>query len=35
LTPVAAASEAGIYVENQAMSTLIDYQELVQFQEVI
>lgn len=35
LTPVAAASEAGIDVENQAMSTLVDYQELVKFQEVI
>ena len=35
LTPVAAASEAGIETENQAMSTLIDYQELVQFKEVV
>lgn len=35
LTPVAAVSEAGIDVENQAMSTLVDYQELVKFQEVI
>jgi len=32
LTPVAAAAEAGIEVENQAMSTLLDYQELIKFQ---
>jgi hypothetical protein len=35
LTPVAAASEAGIEVENQAMSTLLDYQNLVKFQELM
>ena len=35
LTPVAAAAEAGIEVENQAMSTLLDYQELVKFQSLI
>ena len=35
LTPVAAAVEAGIEVENQAMSTLLDYQDLVKFQSLI
>lgn len=35
LTPVAAAGEAGIEVENQAMSTLLDYQDLVKFQELM
>ncbi len=35
LTPVAAAAEAGIEVENQAMSTLLDYKDLVKFQELI
>ena len=35
LTPVAAAGEAGIEVENQAMSTLLDYQDLVKFQSLI
>jgi len=35
LTPVAAAEETGIEVENQAMSTLLDYQKLVKFQELI
>jgi len=35
LTPVAAAEETGIEVENQAMSTLLDYQNLVKFQELI
>ncbi len=35
LTPVAAALEAGIGVENQAMSTLLDYQDLVKFKEII
>ena len=34
LTPVAAAVEAGIVIENHAMSTLIDYQDLVKFQEL-
>jgi repressor of nif and glnA expression len=32
LTPVAAAAEAGIDVENQAMSTLLDYRDLIKFQ---
>ncbi len=35
LTPIAAAEEAGIEIENQAMSTLLDYQELVKFQSLI
>ncbi|MFC1864461.1 DUF128 domain-containing protein, partial [Chloroflexota bacterium] len=35
LTPVAAAAEVGIEAENQAMSTLLDYQELVKFQELM
>lgn len=35
LTPVAAAGEAGIEVENQAMSTLLDYQDLIKFQELM
>ncbi len=35
LTPVAAAGEAGIEAENQAMSTLLDYQDLVKFQELL
>ncbi len=35
LTPVAAVTEAGIEVENQAMSTLLDYQDLVEFQELL
>ena len=34
LTPVAAVQEAGIEVENYAMSAMIDYQELVSFAEV-
>ncbi len=35
LTPVAAAAEAGIEAENQAMSTLIEYKDLVKFQELL
>jgi len=35
LTPVAAAVEAGIEIENRAMSTLLDYQNLVEFQEFL
>jgi repressor of nif and glnA expression len=35
LTPVAVAAEAGIEAGNQAMSTLLDYQELVKFQGLI
>ncbi len=34
LTPVAAVQEAGIETENRAMSTMMDYQELVSFQGV-
>ena len=35
LTPVAAAGEAGIEVENQTMSTLLGYQDLIKFQELV
>jgi repressor of nif and glnA expression len=35
LTPVAAAGEVGIEAENQAMSTLLDYKDLVKFQSLI
>ena len=35
LTPIAAVEEAGIEVENHAMSTLIEYQDLVKFQSLI
>jgi len=35
LTPVAAAQEAGIEVESRAMSTLLDYREMVKFESLI
>ena len=35
LNPVAAAAEAGIEVENQAMSTVLDYQSLIKFEELL
>ena len=35
LTPVAAAEEAGIEAENYAMNTLLEYQDLVKFQNLI
>jgi len=35
LTPVAAALEAGVDVENKAMSTLIDYCDLVKFESLL
>ena len=35
LTPVAAAEEAGIATDSRAMSTLLGYQDLVKFQELI
>lgn len=35
LTPVAAAVEAGIEVENHAMSTLLEYESLTKFQELV
>jgi len=35
LTPVAAAVEAGIEVENHAMSTLLEYESLRRFQELV
>ena len=34
LNPVAAAVEAGLEVENRGMSTVIDYQDLVNFEEL-
>ena len=34
LNPVAAAEEAGIEAENHAMSTLVDYRNLVRFEEL-
>jgi len=35
LTPVAAAVEVGIEVENHAMSTLLEYESLTKFQELV
>jgi repressor of nif and glnA expression len=35
LNPVAAAEEAGIEAENRAMSTVVDYQNLIKFWEII
>ncbi len=35
LTPVAAVVETGIEIENQAMSTLLDYNELVEFESLL
>jgi hypothetical protein len=35
LNPVAAAEEAGIEAENHAMSTVIEYQSLIKFWELI
>jgi repressor of nif and glnA expression len=35
LTPVAAAVEAGIEVENRAMSTLLDYSDMVSFDSIL
>ena len=34
LNPVAAAEEAGIEAENHAMSTVMEYQDLIKFKEV-
>ena len=34
LNPVAAAQEAGVEVENYGMSTVIDYQNLIKFEEL-
>jgi repressor of nif and glnA expression len=34
LNPVAAAEEAGIEAENQAMSTVMEYQDLTKFKEL-
>ena len=35
LTPVAAAVESGIEVENRAMSTLLDYSDMVEFESLL
>jgi hypothetical protein len=35
LNPIAAAEETGIEVENHAMSTLMDYKELIKFKELL
>jgi repressor of nif and glnA expression len=35
LNPVAAAVEAGVEVENYGMSTVIEYKNLINFQELI
>ncbi|HEY94585.1 MAG TPA: DUF128 domain-containing protein [Dehalococcoidia bacterium] len=35
LTPVAAAVESGIEVENRAMSTLLDYSEMIEFKSLL
>ena len=35
LNPVAAAAEAGIEVESHAMSTVLEYQSLIKFEELI
>jgi len=35
MNPVAAAEEAGIKAENQAMSSIIDYQSLVKFEDLL
>ena len=34
LNPVAAAEEAGIDVENRAMSTVMEYQDLIKLEEL-
>ena len=34
LNPVAAAEEAGIHAENHAMSTVVDYKNLIYFEEL-
>jgi repressor of nif and glnA expression len=34
LNPVAAAGEAGIQAENHAMSTVMEYQDLISFKEM-
>ena len=35
LNPVAAAREAGVETESHGMSTVVEYQSLIKFQEVI
>ena len=34
LNPVAAAEEAGIDAENRAMSTVVEYQNMIKFEEL-
>ena len=34
LTPVAAAVESGIEVENHAMSTVVEYRDLIKFRDL-
>jgi len=34
MNPVAAAEEAGIEADNRAMSTVVEYQSLIKFQDV-
>ncbi|MDY6910858.1 MAG: NrpR regulatory domain-containing protein [Chloroflexota bacterium] len=35
MNPIAAAEEAGIEAENNAMSTIVDYQDLIRFEELL
>lgn len=35
MNPVAAAEEAGIQAENRAMSTMVDYRDLIRFEELL
>jgi repressor of nif and glnA expression len=34
LNPVAAAEEAGIHTENRAMSTVVEYEKLIRFEDL-
>jgi repressor of nif and glnA expression len=34
MNPVAAAEEAGVEAENHGMSTIMDYRDLIKFQEL-
>jgi repressor of nif and glnA expression len=34
MNPVAAAEESGIEADNRAMSTVVEYQSLIKFQDV-
>ena len=35
MNPIAAAEEAGIEAENQAMSATVDYQDLIKFEDLL